>query len=231
MERVIPSEKSHFLQVFILGCERHKRSNHNTLVLCPDNMKWRKLPRAHVSYLKISELMSPSRVSLQTNTDAVTCSGHITELLSRGGSQTHIHTRTHTKPSAAQLSAHGIIAAKMTRTHIPPPLWCLVLSRLRRAWPEIWDMTGCSIYLSIYFCGANQLRWGRKGRKQRGKGNKKHVCIYRSHAKFNHHTQQSGCCHGDVIHDHHHKIKKKEKVCPPKHVLDERAIKDFHLKK
>lgn len=121
-------------------------------------MKWRKLPRAHVSYLKISELMSPSRVSLQTNTHAVTCSGHRSELLSRGGLQTHTHThrhrrtQTHTKPSAAQLPAllshHGA------------------------------DTTGCYIYLFIYlFFAVQQTSWG-EAVKVENKEGEKIQCVF-----------------------------------------------------
>lgn len=39
MEHVTPLEKSYFLKVFILGCERHKKSNHNTSVVFQDNVK------------------------------------------------------------------------------------------------------------------------------------------------------------------------------------------------
>lgn len=215
MERAIPLEKSYFLQVFILGCERHKRSNHNTLVLCPDNMKWKKLPRAHVSYLKISELMPPSRVSLQTNTHAVTCSGHRSELLSRGGQQTHTYThrrrrtQSHTKPSAAQLSANGIIVVKMVRAHIPPPLRCLAVSCLTME--QQWR-AGTFIYLFIFCCAANQPRWSYKGRKQRGPKNP--VCIHLSCAKFTRHAQQSGCWHRDGLYRRGHtKIYKKPGIC------------------
>lgn len=59
----------------------------------------------------------------------------------------------HTMSSAAQVSAHGIIVAKMVRAHIPPLLWRLLLS--------CHDMADCYIYLFIYlFFAVRQPRWG-----------------------------------------------------------------------
>lgn len=52
MERVTPLEQSHFLHVFIPGWERHKRSDRNTLLLCPDNNEMKKIATGTRQLLK-----------------------------------------------------------------------------------------------------------------------------------------------------------------------------------